>query len=116
MTTTGNRLRKVAVVALGYDYLGNVQTTTATSYDYYDQAGNLKQSVDAYGNSIFDYYDHLNRQTSQTWTWGLGGADGSGGGSVSYGYDAESRMTMRQRHRHGRRNIPRRDSRLQLQL
>ena len=85
----GQTTSQSQVVALGYFPDGTVETTVATSYDFYGPAGNLTTSIDSDHRSISYAYDHLFQETGQTWT----DASGSAAGGVAYSYNPAGYMT-----------------------
>ncbi len=85
----GQQTSQSELVALGYYPDGTVQTAVATSYDFYDPAGNLTTTVDSDSRSITYTFDHLSEEKSEAWTDAAGGA----AGGVAYSYDAAGYMT-----------------------
>ena len=85
----GQTISQSAFVALGYNTDGTVNTTTATSYDFYDPAGNLVNSMDADYRTIAYAYDHLFQETGETWY----DPSGTQVGAVAYGYNPAGYMT-----------------------
>ena len=79
----GNRTTASQAVVLGYFLDGTVNTTTATSYGFYDANGNQTTSTDADGRAIATAFDHLNEETGETWYNGAA----SETGTVAYSYD-----------------------------
>ena len=85
----GQQTSQSQIVALGYFPDGTVQTALATSYNFYDPAGNLTSSIDSDHRSISYAYDHVFQETGETWT----DAAGDPAGGVAYSYNAAGYMT-----------------------
>jgi YD repeat-containing protein len=63
---------------LGYFPDRTVDTQSATSYAFYDPAGNVTTTVDADYRSIDYSYDHLDEETEETWSGRRNGASKRG--------------------------------------
>ena len=84
----GQQTSQSSSVALGYYPDGTVQTTTATSYDFYDGDGNETTSIDADGRTIDYTYNQLNQETGEQWY----DASGNQTGTVGYTYNYAGEM------------------------
>ncbi len=85
----GQTTSQSQLAALGYYPDGTVQTTFATSYDFYDPAGNRTSTMDSDHRSISYAYDHLFEETGESWT----DASGSAAGGVAYSNNPAGYMT-----------------------